>query len=128
MSHFSDARGTQSMVTPINAEKNMTPVPERAQARERTASAQTTGQSKETANLATSGTESEPDMASARQLYQLESERLETPGSAIETPEQARGLLAKVLQQFSTTPENALKAQGSGPSHLFDKLLSTAPS
>jgi len=114
------------MVTPVNSEKSVTLGPNQTQTREGMTREQTHSQEGDSPTARIS--ESDPDVASARQMYQLESHRLETASARIDTPEQARTLLDQLLQQFSVAPEAALKAQGNGPSQWLDKLLSAAPS
>lgn len=116
------------MVTPVNFDKPITTDADRTtQPNPRANSESVADQSPKSATQ-TADAESRLDVENARQLYQLETNKLETVRPEIETPEQAKTLLNRILQQFSATPEDALEIQGGGSNGLLTNLLSAAPS
>ncbi|MEN8179709.1 MAG: ribosome maturation factor rimM [Pseudomonadota bacterium] len=116
------------MVIPVNSDKPVTTGSDRTtQSRQEMTREQIGSQRSDSTLQGTPGTETKPDVETARHLYQLENNPLETVRSGIETPEQARSLLNQLLQQFSAAPEAALKTQGSGSNNLLGNLLSAAP-
>ncbi len=67
-----------------------------------------------------------PQLDQARQLFELENHTARPAGEDITTPEAARSVLGRILEQISSAPEQAIKAQGSVPNPLAN-LLQTAP-
>lgn len=63
----------------------------------------------------------------ARQLYDLESQAIRPATTEIATPEQARSLLNRVMEQFSSQPEQALQSQTAGASASLANLLQSQP-
>ncbi len=63
----------------------------------------------------------------ARQLYELENQQSRVSGAQITTPEAARSLLDRILEQFSAMPEQAMKSQASDAAAPLANLLQTAP-
>jgi|GEM_PF-5522389 len=66
-----------------------------------------------------------PSIDSARQLFELEANRMVETTPAIATPEQARGLLDHILQQAADVPGRLLQAQAGrsdgGLLHFLEK-------
>lgn len=116
------------MVSPINGEKPLASSAERlgessGNKRPQPSKSAVAGQPESQA--ATAGSES-PKLDQARQLYELENQAARPAGERIDTPEAARSVLDRILQQISSNPEQAVKAQGSVSSPLAN-LLQVAP-
>jgi hypothetical protein len=116
------------MVTPVNPDKT---VSGRADKPLQTNQRMPTGQDHQpkdaAASHATATTETQVDVESARQLYQMENQRPAAAGSRITTQQQARTLLDQILQQFSATPDKTLQAQSPNGTAALANLLQRAP-
>jgi hypothetical protein len=116
------------MVSPINGEKPI------ASSAERPGESSKNGRPEQPAGSTASSPENKsvaaasesPKLDQARQLYDLENQAARPAGERIDTPEAARSLLDQILEQISSTPEQALKAQGEVTSPLAN-LLQAAP-
>jgi hypothetical protein len=75
----------------------------------------------------TQAADSKVDVETARQLYQMESQRTVTASHQITNPEQASALLDQILAQISNTPEQALRAQAPKGPAVLASLLERAP-
>lgn len=116
------------MVTPVNSDKPITTGTDRpTQSNQRLNIEQGGDQRPIPESQTTAHTESRLDVDSARQLYQLENRGSETIGPGIETHEQARTTLNQLLQQFTASPEQALKIHSGESNTLLAKLLEAAP-
>ena len=113
------------MVTPVNSDKPISLGTEgKTQSTGKVNTAEATGNQQQ---KSASQVETGPDVENARQLYQLENKTLETVRPNITSPEEARNLLNQILEQFSASPGDAVKAQSGGSNSMLNSLLSTAP-
>jgi hypothetical protein len=117
------------MISPINGDKPVTVSTERSGESAKSNRAEQTA-------VTPSGTSSshttDPvgaivEVDKARQLYEMENQSARVPGAEIKTPEAARSLLDQIIEQFSKSPEEAMKSQTSGASAPLINLLETAP-
>jgi len=116
------------MVSPINGEKPI------ATSAERLAESSRNNRPEQPVASPASSPEKQPaesaadnlKLEQARQLFDLENRTARPAGKEITTPEAARSLLDQILEQISSTPEQAVKAQGSVSSPLAN-LLQVAP-
>jgi len=117
------------MVSPVNGDKPIAPSTERSgQSSKSVKSEQAVAQALSTESAATS----EPisaivEVDKARQLYTLENQRSSALDSTIASPEEARSLLNKILDQFNSSPEQALQSQVGRSTSALANLLQTAP-
>ncbi len=116
------------MVSPINGDKPI------AVATERSGESTHGGRSEQAAATASphqtkaaKPVDTSVEVEGARQLYDLENQAIREPGTAIASPEEARSVLDRVLEQIGTRPQQALQAQGSGVTAPLAKLLQSAP-
>ncbi len=116
------------MVNPINGEKPLALSTERSGASAKNSRAERAEGSespREREGAEPAG--ASVDVDNARQLYEMETQRAQGATTQIATSEQARSVLQQVLQQFSTTPEQAMQSQGSGVSAQLAGVLQAAP-
>lgn len=117
------------MINPLAGDKPIAPSTEHtAQSGKSQESEQTAGRapSREESAALPSGTTLEVDQA--RQLYELENQKARLEGPDISTPEEARSLLDRILEQISGAPEQAMSSQGSRAGTALALLLQTSPS
>lgn len=116
------------MVTQVHSDKSINPILDKTtQSNPSTNTRQENGKALSTEPETRQSRELMPDVDTARQLYELENNRPETLKSTLETPEQARSLLDKIVQQMMNMPEKALQSQINGTAGHISNLLSTAP-
>jgi hypothetical protein len=116
------------MINPVHGDKPVAPSSERSDP-----SAKSRGQEERAARpvpgqaATASPTDTTLEVDKAWQLYQLENQgpRLESPGIA--SPEEARSLLARILDQISSAPRQALSSQGAMAGAALAHLLENAP-
>jgi phage gp37-like protein len=117
------------MISPISGDKSIAASTERAgESSKNSRSEETTIAPSNAPELKTTeplGTTVEVDKA--RQLYDLENQSPRVSGAQIATPEAARSLLDRILEQFSAMPEQAMKSQASAATAPLANLLQTAP-
>ena len=117
------------MVSPVNGDKPLAPSTERSgQSSKSVKSEPAIGLPSQN----TTGASAEPvsaivEVDKARQLYEMESQKSSALDSAISTPDEARSLLNRILDQFGNAPEQALRSQGGNASAALANLLQTAP-
>ncbi|MEJ2692461.1 MAG: hypothetical protein P8166_05200 [Candidatus Thiodiazotropha sp.] len=117
------------MVSPINADKPITAPTERSgeppknSRSEQLPSAPSAPQQQR----AVEATGATLEVDKARQLFDLENQQTRVSGTEITTPDAARSLLDRILEQFSSMPEEAMKTQGSQVPAPLANLLQTAP-
>jgi hypothetical protein len=116
------------MVSPINGEKPLASSAERlGESTKNSRPEQRTGSpASSPENKPAEAADESPKLDQARQLYELENQTARPAGERITTPEAARSLLNQILEQISSTPEQAVKAQGAVSSPLAN-LLQAAP-
>lgn len=116
------------MVSPVNGDKPITPATERTgQSNKGVKTAQTAVQTPTMENTTSGPVSAIVEVDMARHLFELESQKSGALDSAISSPEEARSLLHKILDQFNSSPELALHSQGSKSASALANLLQTAP-
>lgn len=116
------------MVTPVTTDKSINPGAERTSQRTQgMANEQMSHRRSDSASAEKSGSVAAADIGNARELYQMETNRMSSASSGVETPDEARSLLNRILEQISTTPEAAFKIQSGGSNSLLGNLLSASP-
>jgi hypothetical protein len=116
------------MVTPVNSDQVIRASADKpAPAKQR---AQTNPEaSRQPATTGSNVTRQEPapDVENARQLYQLATDQSEMSGQLIETSDQARNLVERILQQIASAPADVLKIQSPESNTPLGNLLASAP-
>jgi len=117
------------MVNPVTGDKPIAPPSER------TAPSGRSHEPMQTATRLPSREEESPagspdttlEVDQAQQLYALENQKAHLGSNGISTPEEARSLLARILEQISATPSQALSSQGAMAGAALAHLLESAP-
>lgn len=116
------------MVSPVNGDKPVSPSTERSGGSHKSnQSQQVVAQPGTTEHQASETASTTLEVDKARQLYEMESQKNRALASAIDTPEAARSLLDRIVNQFGNTPEQAFKSQASGSLTPLANLLEAAP-
>ncbi|MEW8353390.1 MAG: hypothetical protein AB2665_06290 [Candidatus Thiodiazotropha sp.] len=117
------------MVSPVNSDKPINTTTEQSgrshasQTTTETAAAQSKQQPPQpaTANAPT------VEVDQARQLYDIENNRIESSETLLKTPEEARSMMQSIVQQIAASPETAAKAQAAKASKPLSAILQNAP-
>lgn len=117
------------MVNPVTGDKPLSPATER--------SGESRGNNRTQQSPAQAGAmgqqadripaESTVTVDEARQLYNMENEINRTGNITVDTPEAARSLLERIVEQFSSNPEQAYRSQTDNTSVPLTNLLQKAP-
>lgn len=118
------------MVNPVTGDKPIAP------SSERTAPSGRSHQPAQTAPRLSSREEESPtgspdttlEVDQAQQLYTLENQKAGLGSSGIATPEEARSVVARILEQIGAAPGQALSSQGAVAGAALAHLLESAPS
>jgi hypothetical protein len=116
------------MINPVNSEKTVqttTDKPNQSRANTQTG-VTTTHDDPAQPPQAPAADHSVLDVDNARQLYAMENAQ-SAAATTLTTSQQARSLVDTIVQQFSTSPESAAKAQMSQVSQPMTNLLASAP-
>lgn len=116
------------MVTPVNSEQRISANTDKSMpTKQRAERHPDDSQAPQPVKSVAKNQQATPDLEDARQLYQLASSQTERSTNPIDTPEQARNLLDRILQQMASAPKEVLKAHNPGSSTPLAKLLTSAP-
>ncbi|MET0070791.1 MAG: hypothetical protein ABW096_12205 [Candidatus Thiodiazotropha sp.] len=116
------------MVSPVNSDKPINTTTEQSG---RSHQSQTTtetaaAQSKQQPQPATANAPT-VEVDQARRLYDIENNRIESSGTPLKTPEEARSMMQSIVQQIAASPETAAKAQAAKASKTLSAILQNAP-
>lgn len=115
------------MVNPVNPDKSINSrIDTASQSAQRMSTSQNRQAADTTSEQPRETQDSQVDVDSARQLYQMENHRANT-ASRITTPTQASNLLNQILQQFTANPAQSLQAQSSPSPSALSNFLGRAP-
>ena len=115
------------MVTTVNPEKSVNSrVDTTSQSKQRVSSPQDRQASAPAEAISGQAEDSQVDVETARQLYQMENHRA-AAGSRITTPEQAQSQLGQLLQQISDNPGQFLQSHSPRSPVALSNLLERAP-
>ena len=116
------------MVTPVISEQLAHAATDRtARSNRKPADPAGQDQAAQTQSQGTTPDAPSPQIDAARQRLQMEASQHQAIGPGVETPEQARTLLDRILPQITASPDTFLRIQ-SGPANLaLTNLLENAP-
>jgi hypothetical protein len=121
--------GVTIMISPVNSDKlvnTSTDQSGRSHSSQKTTQAPASSTAQQT--QATQANSPTVEVDQARRLFDIENNRIEASGDALQTPEQARSLLENIVQQIAATPESAAEAQaGNAFADSISGILQTAP-